>query len=524
MKTLQRQLPFIFALVLASCVLIFTTSFPTWYAYTHTPSDKVFTGQASWFDPWDINVYVAAIHSGQLHGFLLENTFTSEPNRAIFYYPLYTLVGQLFPTVNAFILFHSLATVMGVVLVGVLGCFVLRILHNRKETILSILIMCFGGGLGFLFSHGQNSIDSSMTSITLHSAFQRAHEALAIASSVTALFGSFFWLQYRTLRWQVLTQVSLVLAIIFYPYNILSFALITGINWWTTRQQYHWRDAWHSWGSHVVLGLLAVLAMAINLQRNSSFSGVISQSLSHPTPMALLVGYGVLLALFVYQLVVVKPRTKIQHFLTIWVLVSLVLVFFPVGIARFFLRGLFIPLTLLVVFALRDISQRYFTLQQAYVKNWLLIYLLLVVSLTNSLIFYERVRAVTSNNPWYYLTEGESAALNCMQNQLPIDSTILSLYYMGNQIPAHTNSRVFFGHLLQTPEATVREQAAKEFYTGKLSTTAALQFLEQRRIQYVYYGREEQQVTAAQREASFTYTFLQPLFQEQGVIIYGFSH
>ncbi len=44
---------------------VFVNLFPNYYAYVNTPSGYIFSGQASWFDPWDINIYVTAIKWGQ---------------------------------------------------------------------------------------------------------------------------------------------------------------------------------------------------------------------------------------------------------------------------------------------------------------------------------------------------------------------------------------------------------------------------------------------------------------------------
>ena len=93
-------------IILASIIFIFINHFPNYYAWKNTPEGFTFSGQASWFDPWDINVYVSAINWGQSHGFLMQNVYTSQPNKPIFYYPLYTLLGIVFPNTDVFILFH----------------------------------------------------------------------------------------------------------------------------------------------------------------------------------------------------------------------------------------------------------------------------------------------------------------------------------------------------------------------------------------------------------------------------------
>ncbi|MCR4326275.1 MAG: hypothetical protein NUV52_01315, partial [Candidatus Roizmanbacteria bacterium] len=69
------------------CVL-FITHFPTWYALINTPIGYAFTGNNAWFDPWDLNVYVAAIRWGQQGHLLLKNVYTTQNLQPTLMYPL----------------------------------------------------------------------------------------------------------------------------------------------------------------------------------------------------------------------------------------------------------------------------------------------------------------------------------------------------------------------------------------------------------------------------------------------------
>lgn len=59
MKSHRFKIAFcLFTIIFA---IIFINQFPDYYALTKTPKGFFYSGQASWFDPWDINVYTAAI-------------------------------------------------------------------------------------------------------------------------------------------------------------------------------------------------------------------------------------------------------------------------------------------------------------------------------------------------------------------------------------------------------------------------------------------------------------------------------
>ena len=59
-----------------------------------TPVGKWYTGQASWFDPWDLNVYFSAIGWGKRDGILFLNLYDTESSQPMPIYSLYTLMGE----------------------------------------------------------------------------------------------------------------------------------------------------------------------------------------------------------------------------------------------------------------------------------------------------------------------------------------------------------------------------------------------------------------------------------------------
>ena len=63
-------------------VLIVIIYFPIIYKYLSTPEGYWFTGQVSWFDPQDINLYVSMIkvgNQGQLLALNLYDSLSSQP-------------------------------------------------------------------------------------------------------------------------------------------------------------------------------------------------------------------------------------------------------------------------------------------------------------------------------------------------------------------------------------------------------------------------------------------------------------
>lgn len=496
-----------------SFIAIFFNLFPNWYALQKTPSGYVFTGQASWFDPWDINVYVSAIRWGQTQGFFMENTYTSMPNQAIVYYPVYTLLGVIFANADPFLVFHIFSAITTVFLITILITILSKIFKSNKVILLTTLAISLGGGLGFLAFPSFESIDTHMTSIMLLSAWQRPHEAIALSSYVLSLFSFYFSIKDGRRKWQMITILSLAVTLVFYPYYLLSFLLINLIFYGqnqATNQKFFM-------ASLAMVGLMIVGLMYFNLSLNPTFAGVTGQTLTKPTLLSFSLGYGILLIPLIYQLFFVKQKKALISFLLIWIVVSVSLLLLPVGFARFYLRGMMIALVIVTVKTLQQLCQKHFSAQ--YPKIWLIFlsYTVGLVLMTNLMMFSYRLKETTRQNPWYYFPVSQQQAFEFLQTQTPPLSAVLSSYYIGNFIPALTDQRVYFGHLLQTPDTSSKQQFLTEFYGQAMDESQALATLKQNQVKYVYFSDNEK---VNDQPTKLDYSFLTEVFNNEEVIIY----
>jgi hypothetical protein len=71
------------------------------------------------------------------------------------------------------------------------------------------------------------------------------------------------------------------------------------------------------------------------------------------------------------------------------------------------------------------------------------------------------------------------------------DALILASPEMGNYIPAQTGRRVLYGHPFETVEAEKEEAAVSSFFEGLLTEDQAVEMLEMRGVDLIYYGPRE---------------------------------
>ncbi len=472
----------------------------------------IFTQQDSWFDPWDINVYVAAIKWGQQGHFLLQNRYTTLEPKPSLVYPIYTLAGKFFPQQDSFLIFYALSFITGTALFLVIY-FLLKkfFIHSEWQSLIIAFAINLAGGLGWLLINKTKSTDLYVTAFTFHSAWQRPHEALGIIFYLLNLINYFVYLKKLHLKNLIIGFLSSLLLIVFYPYYFfnISLIIISLIFWFQKSFQL---KKFFSKNYQLMIVFLGTGIITIfywwHLQQ-TGFNSIAEQQLPQINFINLLLGFGISLPLAIFYFYQHRQQLNQQEqFLIFWFVISLFCSFLPLGFSRFYLRALFFPLLTFIALQLKKtaINNRQLALL---ICNCLLLFL----PLSNLYIFFARVNEIhNTKNNWVYIPIQIKETFQFLNQQNP--SNVLSLYFLGNNIPAQTNHNVVFGHYLQTPNARKLETQIKKFYAQQLNNQEAQDFLKQYQANYVLVGPEEQ------INGQITYPFLTKVFANQLVTIY----
>ncbi len=196
-------------------------------------------------------------------------------------------------------------------------------------------------------------------------------------------------------------------------------------------------------------------------------------------------------------------------------IIQLAFLYLPFGFHLYFVKGLYIWGAILAFFAIKELITD---------KGWYLriITAVILLSLISRLYVFNILMQSMVENSFFFLRADEGKALEYMSS-LPKDSGVLSLYRIGNYIPAFSDARVYYGHKFQTPQAGEKLNIAKHFY---LSDDEKLQreFLKLNNIQYIYYGLEEAKVRQdAKLDIKNPFPDYPILYQNDSSIIYAAS-
>lgn len=478
----------------------FLFHYPDWYAGDHVPVDAHYNGHSSWLDPWDINVYSAAIKWGHMGNFFLANRYTTEGGASALMYPFYTLLGMLF-SANVYSLFHAFAIIMGgfLILSIITGTYLLA--RSKSLTALASTLIVFGGGLGWLGILGELP-DMYMTSFTFYSAFQRGHEAWGVMFYIASLVGAYLIATSRLRWWAALWFFSLI-ALSIYPFQVpFVVAMICGLAFFLKKNR-------------IVLFTGAILLGALTglyyfHLMGTSFNVVATQKLPMQNPLAVIAGYGLLLipyAIYAFK----GERTPQWYFLNAWFLGSIVLSFIPMGTSRFFLRGNFFPLAIAASYGLVIVSQKLHARLSV-----IAVVVAIIAAFTSFQIFWIRMSVPYSTREaqfWVYEPRELSDAIAWL-GERP-QGVVMGLYPTANAIPARTHHSVYIGHTIQTRDFKGKQEEVIRFYDGEMSVNEMRRYLRDNSIRYIIWGPYEQTLNG-----SFPYPL--PRIYSQEVSIYEF--
>ncbi len=465
--------PLILSLAVAS---IFTL--PNILGYIIDHPGKYFSGQNLWFDPWDVNVYVSVIRWSQNHGLYFQNTYTTIPHKPVVLYPLYTLAGIVFKTADPQKLYHILTFVSGVILSIVIYFSSYKVTRNKKLSVASLLLTSLGGGFGWLVFKSVMSPDLYVTPFTFTSIYQKPHESIFAAASILTHINILLFAKYQRSLYLIRATMLGILSCIFYPYFFVSVILVF-LSYYLASKTLKIPIRINA-TSIVLFATPLVLFTAADflyLSRSTSFENIFHPNFARIPLPHLLLGYGALSIIPILALAKFGRNPTIMFFV-VWFLTNILLSQTPIGISKYFLRGLFFPLV--------TISLLYLKLTRLdKTANFLYKMALISAPATSLVIFLARIATVFwgIENQWVFLSQDKFNLMKFLQSYR--NEAIIANYPLSNLIPAWSANRVYAGHSYQTPNFTQRQMEQDKILKGEINKQEAKEFMQKNNISIV---------------------------------------
>jgi hypothetical protein len=96
-----------------------------------------------------------------------------------------------------------------------------------------------------------------------------------------------------------------------------------------------------------------------------------------------------------------------------------------------------------------------------------------------------------AGEPWFYLSDGEWAALEWLRAEADPDAVVLCAPQMGLFVPAWAGQPVVYGHPFETVNAERRKERVEAYWGGEMSAADQESFLRENGVGYVLVGPRE---------------------------------
>jgi hypothetical protein len=476
--------------LVASGILLLLVSFP--YLLAALSGGKGFVFSGFLLNPIDGNSYLAKMYEGWSGSWAFTLPYTLErSSHGAFLFFFYLLLGQASRLIRLpLILTFHLARILG-------SCFFLvtfawfcnTIFSDTERAWRAFLFGVFGSGLGwlFFFSGTLTSDFWVAEAYPFLSMYANPHFPIGLALLLLAFIlalrkptRKIFWIQ---------GAMGIVLAIIM-PFGVIVVGTILAIYllWeWIERRYFDWRKL----APFAFFGGPVVLYQYVITLQDPLLSAWNRQNLT-PAP-ALLDFLAALSPVLIFCVIAIwygwKHPDDQTRLLIAWALGSILLIYLPFNLQRRFMFGIFIPVEMLGITGIYQLSIRIRRISAGQLSK-----VILALSIpTNLLLLLAGLVGSQGHDLSIYLTNHEYEVMQWISVNTPRDAHILASPDSGLLIPAYTGRRVVYGHPFETADATKNQEFTKSFF-GTESTIQQDKMIQEKNIQFIFVGPREKKL------------------------------
>ncbi|MFC1727175.1 hypothetical protein ACFL0Y_01505 [Patescibacteria group bacterium] len=479
-------------LIFIFIIVNFLTRGPDLYKAIIKPEDQWYSGQVSWFDPWDVSTYQNVINQGQDGHLFYQDYFDSENEFEIPLYSLYIITGRASSSLSLrpIVIFHLLGIVTSLFLI--LSSWWLASLWFKKqwEKMTCLFILVLGGGLGWYFLPETALPDIATPNFTFLRALYFPHEAVSLGLLMVTLGYCFVAMTKQKKISIVKAGLANLLMLFFHPYNLIPIAaILTTFCLWEYFRNKSIKFLTNQIPLVISLGLgvgFYLLTIGKKLLLSPTFTGQLSQSFSSPKFSYLILGSGLLIPLAILPALYRKIDQKTRFMLT-WLFIQLAVIYLPFNFQRLLIRGLWVPISLLAIRGIKTIFPK--TTKTFFVVGLTIVSL---SGLSSLFVFTQRV-SKDYDNRWVYLNKSEGEIIQYLKEQDQTDKAIMAAPEMANFLTAHTGKKTWLSHK-QHLHYQERYSKIAQFYQGKMDQDEVLDFFQKTKTQWIYWGPDEKTI------------------------------
>ncbi len=483
--------------------LIFITTLPYFLAYYAQGNEWVFSGFFIGVD--DGNSYIAKMLSGMYGSWLFKTPYTTTPQKGVFAFLPYLLIGKLAnPPAShiQLIMLYQVFRLAGI-FVYLLGAYnFLRIyLKSTKYRMFGLILLSIGGGLGWvLVIFGKVSIFGSIPldfyspeAFGFLSLFALPHLAIARGLMFAALTAYMATTNQNhiVIRYQkILPGVILFISGIFQPLSSAIGLLIISI--FSVSLVLSRKNIKNTFNSEAIkllytaIPVIPIISYYIFVQFLDPFYKAWTRQniITSPHPIHYLFAYIVPIAVIIIFYKTIRSQLNDPNiiFLVLWIPIFLLLPYIPYNLQRRLPDGIYFALIVFMLFVLEKNRWKYEVLVNAFLGMILIISTILII--INGIIagknHYEPV----------FIPREKAESYQQINSSIEPHSNVLSNFQTGNELPAWSPVYVAMGHGPESIFLSKVKVDAEEFYDPQGLDAPKISILKKYNIDYVLYEKE----------------------------------
>ncbi len=502
--------------------------------------DQVFGGFV--FDLDDSNSYLAVMQLGVRGEWRFISLYTPEPQRGVWMYTHYILLGHLarWTDLPPLAIYHGARAVCGLVLLLVVYRFACFCLRRHTVCWTAFLLVALSSGVGWFseifWPTGPGGISPLdfwfLDAYTFLGILTFPHFALAWTALIVTFWAALAYDANRRPASLLIGGAAAFIATAVHPTLALVIGgvlAVYGVYLWITGRRFP--DHWMVSGLPILSGAGIVgVYLLLAFRADPVLTSWGQATMTSPPPQYFLSGYGLLgLLALAGTFDMVKRRDRRGVFLVSWVTATFLLAYAPFNLQRRLLEGVHIPISLLAAVGLhrcvlpvvarsrpvRALARLGYPRRRAV---WLVRSLLIALTwLSNLYLVGSASLVVWARSPALFHSADQLAAFDWMADNLGWDNTFLASYETGNLIPAWTGRRVFLGHWAETLDWPERETQVATFFDAATTDPWRVALLCRHQITHVFHGPEERALGGFDPA---TVPYLEPVFRRGEVTVY----
>jgi hypothetical protein len=467
-------------ILIISFIVFLLITIPFLIAIFSNGNDYVFGGFLA--NPLDGNSYLAKMMEGYRGAWTFTLPYSFQPGEGSFLFLFYILLGHITRIFGSqpLVIFHfSRLLSFGFLFFMIYRVSAAFFEKDTNKTWLGFLVLAVGSGMGWVvLPLGLRTSDLWVAeAYPFLSSFQNPHFPLGLGLMLLILFE--FYQSGNKYTAVFLFLIGLMLAVIL-PFGAVVIGSVIFLEqvwgYIRTKSISIIRLVFLALGT---LPFVAYQYLAVNAHPQLSIWN--QQNLTPSPPFwdfALSFMPALILAFLAITVGYKKITSRMFFPLMVWLILGIVIIYLPIGIQRRFMVGYYFPVGLLA-------SAFLFTIEKKSTRSILFSILIASSLITISIIILAGMTAISSRNPFIYLSISESDGLAWLNKNATPGQAVLADSRLGMFIPARTSLRVIYGHPFETIEAIKNHEIVDRFSSCKYNPDELTGLLNQYSIDYL---------------------------------------